>query len=102
MTDTDGYPLAGIHVEILIDSGEDGQSVATTTTDASGVYTVDKLATSAFKNVAVISDPTGRHLSEYPYFKVVAGKTVTVDATLNDAGIIQGKLPAPTASLRPR
>lgn len=92
ISDTDGYPLAGITIR-LYDDG-DGSLVDTTTTDDAGSYLFTNVLTrGAARYRFEADDMTGSHVyCGSPAFVVTAGAPAIHHLTMRIAGIIQGRV----------
>lgn len=91
VTGPDGTPLAGVDVDLLLQDGEDGSLVASTRTDARGHYSFAQVSTSRTPYSLELDDRSGWHQRTYVPQFVVRG-AVTKDATMKDAGILQGEV----------
>lgn len=96
ISDTSGYPLAGITIRLYDDGPDGGSLVSTTTTDDAGSYLFTNVLTrGADRYRFEADDMTGCHVyCGSPSFVVTAGVTATHDLTMRTAGIIQGNVAA--------
>lgn len=90
----EGTPLKGLRVDLMqTDSGDSYDSIAHTTTSASGSYSFSGFpASDAWAYRVQVKDPQGTFVSTFRSFDAEPGKTVYRKVTMKPAGSLTGKV----------
>lgn len=94
VTDSAGYPLAGIDVTLSSHPADEDESrvVGRARTDTSGRWTFKAAPAVSEKDYFLtVTDPTGRHVEQYTRSFALTRST-TKDLTLATAGFVQGQV----------